>query len=200
VTDIAILTREEAIALDDCEKRIESGLKTFLEVGSALAVIRDSKLYRETHETFEAYAKERWNLSRTRSYELMAAADVVSAIADTGQVPPENEAQARQLSRLPEADRADVWAETVERTNGKPTAAAVREVSEEQRKRAEEQRDAREHLRQIVELAWSPNWPEGHVEHWAQQLGPYDDELSNLVDRATKAISVLDGLIEGAGL
>lgn len=200
MTDIATLTREESIALADCERVIEQGLKTFVEVGSALAFVNENRLYRGTHETFEVYAKEKWNLSRTRSYELMAAADVVSAIADTGQAPPENEAQARQLSRLPEEDRADVWRETLQRTNGKPTAAAVREVSEEQRKRAEEQRDAREHLRQIVELGWSPNWKGDHVEVWIKQLGLYDEELKALCDRARQVIHVLDEIVEGVGL
>lgn len=198
MTDIATLTRAEAIALADCERVIEQGLKTFVEVGSALAVIRESGLYRGTHVTFEAYARDRWNLSRPRAYELMTAAEVVSGMPDTA-APITSARQATELAKVPELERAEVWQETVERTNGKPTAAAVREVTEEQRKRAAEQRDAREHLRQIVELAWSPNWPEGHVEHWAKQLGPYDHELSDLVERATRAISVLDGLIEGSG-
>jgi len=121
------LTRAETIALGDCEQRIERGLKTFLEVGSALAAIRDNRLYRATHESFEAYSRERWNLSRPRAYELMTAAEVVSAMADTEQ-PPTNERQARELAKVPEPDRADVWAEAVERTDGKPTAAAVRQV------------------------------------------------------------------------
>lgn len=199
MTDVALLTREEAVALEDCEQRIERGLRTFLEVGSALTVIRDSRLYRETHETFEAYAKERWNLSRTRSYELMTAAEVVSAIADTGQAPPENEAQARQLSRVPEPDRADVWAETVERTNGKPTAAAVREVSEGQKKRAAEQRDARALLRLMVDTAAPPTWKAADFDVWVKQLGPYDEELTELTKRASDAIAVLAQVIEEAG-
>jgi len=32
---------------------------------------------------------------------------------------------------MPEPERAEVWAETVERTGGKPTAAAVRETYEQ---------------------------------------------------------------------
>jgi hypothetical protein len=199
MTDIAILTREESIALADCEKRIEAGIKTFIEVGSALAAIRDSRLYREFHNTFEDYCQARWGIRRQRANELITAARMVDEISSTGSEPPKNEAQAVAISRVPEEDRAEVWRETVERTEGKPTAAAIREVSEEQRKRAAEQRDARDHLRRIVELAWSPNWPEGHVEHWATQLGPYDEELSDLTGRALKAISVLDQLVEGTG-
>jgi hypothetical protein len=198
MTDIATLTRAEEIALADCEERIERGLKTFIEVGSALAVIRDSKLYRESYETFEAYAKERWNLSRPRAYELMTAAEVVSGMPDT-EVPVENARQAVELAKVPEPERAGVWRETVERTAGKPTAAAVREVSEEQRKRADEQRDARALLQRIVDLVAPPSWSVADFEVWIKQLGPYDEEMSGLVGRATEAIAILDRVIGEVG-
>ncbi len=122
MTDLAALTRElsapltadERQALGEHERVIDRGLKTFVEVGTALTAINESRLYRTTHQSFEAYAKERWNLSRPRAYELMAAAEVMSAMADTDQ-PPSNERQVRELGKVPEAERADVWRETVER-------------------------------------------------------------------------------------
>lgn len=89
-------------------------------------------------------------------------------------------------------------------TNPEPStkpepAVSDRMSDEETRKSAERQRDARDLLRRIVDLAWSPRHPEGHVEAWAKLLGPYDEELSELCDHARKAIAVLDELIEGAG-
>lgn len=195
MTDIATLTREESIALVDCEERIERGMKTFIEVGQALAAIRENRLYRAEHETFEAYCRDRWKFNDRRAAQLISAAELVSTIVETGLPAPENEGQARALSKVPEPERADVWRDTVERTNGKPTAAAVAETA----KQAGEQRDARALLRRIVDLAWSPNWPDGHVELWAKRLGPYDEELADLTARGLKAISVLDQLVEGAG-
>lgn len=129
-TDLAPLTRAEAIALGDCEQRIERGLKTFIEVGQSLAAIRDNQLYRATHQTFEAYATERWHLSRAHAYRMIAAADVVSPMGDI-ETPPTSERQVRELAKVPEPARAEVWAEAVERTAGKPTAAVVRQVAEE---------------------------------------------------------------------
>ena len=41
--------------LAELELVIERGLKTFVEVGAALLGIRDGRLYRETHATFEDY-------------------------------------------------------------------------------------------------------------------------------------------------
>jgi hypothetical protein len=126
-----ILTASESNALAEHEAVIERGIKTFYEVGTALADIRNRKLYRANYGTFEEYAEKRWQMSRPRAYELMAAAEVVSAMADTGITAPANERQARELGRVPEPDRATVWAETVERTDGRPTAAAVRETYEQ---------------------------------------------------------------------
>lgn len=126
-----ILTAAEAAALTEHETVIERGIKTFYEVGTSLAAIRAQRLYRAEYGTFEEYAQQRWQMSRPRAYELMAAAEVVSAMADTDVTPPSNERQARELSRVPEPERADVWSATVERTDGKPTAAAIRETYEQ---------------------------------------------------------------------
>jgi hypothetical protein len=127
----AEFTDAEAGALVEAERVIERGLKTFVEVGQALARIRDGQLYRTEYATFEAYCDERWAISRPRAYELMSAAQVVSAMADTGYRSPANERQARELARAPEEERAEVWREANERAGGRPTAATVREVVRE---------------------------------------------------------------------
>lgn len=124
MTELATLTRPELVVLDDCEATIERGLKTFVEVGSALAMIRDNRLYRAEHATFEAYCAERWGFTDRRARQLIDAAAIGTM------VPVESERQARELARVPEAERAEVWQQTVERTDGKPTAAAIRETYE----------------------------------------------------------------------
>jgi hypothetical protein len=45
------------------EKIIEEGLPLLREAGDALIRIRDGRLYRGTHDTFEAYCEERHGLS-----------------------------------------------------------------------------------------------------------------------------------------
>ncbi|MFD9047635.1 hypothetical protein [Streptomyces zaomyceticus] len=132
---VDILPTAEAVALAEHEIVIERGIKTFYEVGMALADIRNRKLYRADYSTFEEYAEKRWQLSRPRAYELMAAAEIVSGIPDT--LPkPSNAGQASALNRVPEPERTDVWAATVERTDGKPTAAAVLETYEQRQQPA----------------------------------------------------------------
>lgn len=123
-----ILTAAEADALAHHEAVIERGIKTFYEVGTALADIRDRRLYRQTHGTFEDYCQRRWQMSRAHAYRMIEAAEVVSPIGDTDLPLPANEGQARELARIPEPDRAEVWRAVIERADGKPTAAAIRET------------------------------------------------------------------------
>ncbi len=62
--------------LAELEGVIESGLMTFFEVGAALAQIRERRLYRETHDTFEAYCQERWSFNRQRASQLIQASEM----------------------------------------------------------------------------------------------------------------------------
>ncbi|MET7900349.1 ParB/Srx family N-terminal domain-containing protein [Streptomyces sp. NPDC005355] len=126
-----ILPAAEAAQLAEHEAVIERGLNTFVEVGNALAAIREQRLYRAQFGTFEDYCRARWSFGRRRANELIASAQVVGAIAPTDLPPLENEGQARELARVPEPERAAVWSATIERTDGKPTAAAVRETYEQ---------------------------------------------------------------------
>jgi hypothetical protein len=90
VNELALLEHKR---LDELEAIIERGVQTFVEVGEALMEIRDSRLYKQTHPSFESYLRERWKMSRPRGYQLIDAAKL-STTVDT---PVENERQARAL-------------------------------------------------------------------------------------------------------
>ena len=117
--------------LTDHEATIERGLKTFVDVGNALAAIRDGKLYKADHATFEDYCKVRWGWTRQHAYYLIdtsSAAVRVSEISDTA---PSNAGQAMPLTKLPPAEQAEVWEEVVEEaeaTGEKITAKKVEQV------------------------------------------------------------------------
>jgi ParB family chromosome partitioning protein len=126
----APLTATELDELDIYEATIEKGLKTFVDVGQALASIRDRKLYRETHGTFEEYCRERWQLARSTAYQLMDASAVVENVRNCGQIEaPVNESQARPLTQLEPEQQREAWAEAVDTApGGKVTAKHVQEV------------------------------------------------------------------------
>lgn len=117
------LSPVEETRLTVLETVIDQGRQTFIEVGNALLEIRDSRLYRQTHGTFEAYCTSRWDFTYQRAYQLIEAARVSTMV----EIAPANERQARELAPLlGDAVRLrEAWAEANE--NGDATAAKVRE-------------------------------------------------------------------------
>jgi hypothetical protein len=122
------LTADDKTILATCEETIERGLKTFHEVGAALLKIRDGRLYRHKHKTFEQYCRDRWGFTRMRASQLIASASVCENVNHGLQTQSINERQARELARLPAAQQQDAWQEAIDQTDGKPTAAVVREI------------------------------------------------------------------------
>lgn len=131
------LTRLESMKLVDLEMTIEDGLATFVLVGAALAMIREQRLYRETHNTFDEYCQERWGWTASRSRQLIGASDVVQSIESvtSGNGLPPTEKHARALVSVPGEKRAEVWQQAVDTApkdqDGKPrvTSDHVREVA-----------------------------------------------------------------------
>lgn len=125
---IEVVNQAELDALALCESVIQKGLETFVEVGNALMEVRDKRLYRQNHETFEAYCRERWGMARRTAYQYIDAADVVENVRHgTHNEVPKNERQARPLTKLEPEQQAKAWSEAVETApNGKVTAAHVK--------------------------------------------------------------------------
>lgn len=114
------------------ENVIASGLATFVDVGRALGDVRDLGLYREAgFDTFEAYARGRWELTRSRAYQMMDGARVAEAVStnvDTAR--PATEAVARELvPLLSEGDEtvAEAWGRVLAQDE-RPTAKAARSI------------------------------------------------------------------------
>lgn len=100
--------------LIELESAIESERRRFYEVGKALKEIRDDRLYRELmFDSFEAYLKKRWDLSRSHAYRLIEACRVIDNLSPVEDVLPENEAQLRPLAQLTPADQRKIWREFV---------------------------------------------------------------------------------------
>ena len=118
------ITLKESGDLVRLEKTIAKGLEAFVEVGEALAEIRDRKLYRIEHGSFDAYLETKWKISRSRASRLIQAAEVVKLLP-TGNKPT-TERQARPLTKLPPEKRGEAWQEAVKTSStGAPTAKAV---------------------------------------------------------------------------
>jgi hypothetical protein len=114
-------------SLAELEAVIERGLATFIEVGEALREIRDARLYRETHSTFEAYCRERWGWTRQHVNRQIAAAQIIPYLEPTGSIP-SMERQARELAAIRDPDeQIEVWRE-VQRRSDQITAEEIKRV------------------------------------------------------------------------
>jgi hypothetical protein len=107
------LTSRERQELEQCEGEVASGLSEFLRVGKALSVIRNKRLFRETHASFDAYVKERWGLGVGGTESLITSYHVAEGLLESGIDLPNQVTQSamRSLQRLPplEGLRATVW-------------------------------------------------------------------------------------------
>ena len=138
-TEETELSTIESRLLATCEKVIEKGLATVIETGLALMKIRDDRLYRRTHATFEKYADDKWGIARQRAYQLIDAAEVkedLSTMVDKNPVSAllTNERQLRELSTVSDEDLPSVVdriAEIVEETGKKPTAKVVKKARQD---------------------------------------------------------------------
>ena len=149
------MTTKVGRRLAELEDIIGRDLPTFVEVGKAIREIRDSRLYRETHDTFEEYCRERWGWSRAHAYRQMDAvwtAEVLSPIGDIA-----NEAQARVVAPLLRADEREalqVWRKLKEEHGDRLTAATIGRVVRPRLERLKREEETAQ--RRASELRRSP--------------------------------------------
>lgn len=109
------------------EQIVEKGKRTFVEVGAALLRIREGRLYRLTHSSWETYCQQRWGWGRGRANNLIAASTAAASVSDVVRTRAMSESSARELAKVPEERRAEV----LDLLPGAPTAATIRETAEE---------------------------------------------------------------------
>lgn len=119
------LSASEQKSLQECERVIERGVQTFLEVGIALREIRDARLYRDTHKTFAKYVSERWGWKRAHAYRLIRSVEVNENLSPTGDKKPTTERDYREVAKAPPEKQQQVVdaAQNKAATQGREPAA-----------------------------------------------------------------------------
>ena len=125
------------------EREVE---RAFYKAGCALRELRDRKLYKSTHSSFEQYCEDRFGMRRRHPYRLIDAATVVDNIlqlcpnrtqneSDTKKnklIIPTSEWQIRSLTRLEPQQQREVWIKAVELAGNKaPSGKVVSELASE---------------------------------------------------------------------
>ena len=159
VTELSTLTEQEQQQLMDCEALVDKGLDQYFETGVALEQIRRQKLYRSSHLTWASYIRDRFDISRRRSYQMMDAARLIEeltidiqhelledappglarpglarpGLAPAGVPPvsiPKKEAHAAALKEVPRENRVAVWADVQEEATASGTPITGRKIRE----------------------------------------------------------------------
>lgn len=127
---VEALTGPEKTTLQLLEGVIEKGLNTFIDVGNALLRIRDERLYRESHGTFELYCRDRWQFSKTQANRFIAASSVAKNLAPIGVIPT-SESQVRLLASFKPDKQVKVFERAAKKSGGaeKVTAAAIHDAA-----------------------------------------------------------------------
>jgi len=121
----------------ELERQVESA---FYEAGKALRELRDKRLYRSTHKTFEEYCKDRFGFERRHPYRLIDGADIVDNLIQMcpngTQILPTSERQVRPLTKLEREEQRQAWQMAVEQAGGKvPTGNIVKDIVQRIRER-----------------------------------------------------------------
>ncbi len=130
VLPIAPLTTEEEGDRLHLERKVE---RAFYEAGMALMQLRDRRLYRSTHATFEEYCRDRFDYVRRRSYQLIDAAKIYNNLSEKCEqivhILPTREGQVRPMSQLNAVEQVIAWETAVQEAGGKvPSGRIVKNV------------------------------------------------------------------------
>lgn len=135
------LSTPDKARLAKLESKIQGTIGAFVACGTALAEIRDSKLYLSQYSTFDDYCRQRWGWERTYAHRLIEAAMVTIDLrkkSDEIKMLPignknieeiiSNESQARALTHVPPNERVNVLNTAIE--SGNVTATGISAAAE----------------------------------------------------------------------
>ena len=198
-----ILSIEERTERDRLEQTVE---ESFVILGNALKTLRDKRLYQETHASFEAYVRDRFDFTKRAAYYLIDAYEVVNNLkaahslapkgdagsllkseqfvhSNTCTVLPTKESQCRPLAKLPPERQREVWNAAVEKagSNKPPSARLVKEVIKQSN--SEFDIDSKPKNREIV---YQPGTGIDYVVHLDEETYKLLQSYQDKINSATK--------------
>ncbi|WP_414569428.1 hypothetical protein [Nostoc sp. CCY 9925] len=153
--EVPELTEQEQSDRLHLERKVE---RAFFEAGKALAELRDRRLYRSTHRTFEEYCKDRFSYTYRHVNYLIAGSVIVDNIkmgtnssqneqvdemgtnssqneqveemgTISSQILPTSEVQVRPLAKLEPQQQHQAWQRAVKQAGGKvPSGRIVKDI------------------------------------------------------------------------
>jgi DNA (cytosine-5)-methyltransferase 1 len=135
VTTTPAVEQPEELSFDEerdrahLERKVEGA---FYEAGKALRELRDRRLYRSSHDSFEAYCQDRFDFGRQNAHKKITAVQVIDILSTKSlQILPASVEQAFPLSRLKtDEEKVKAW-EKLTQGGKRPSGKKVRDVVDE---------------------------------------------------------------------
>lgn len=129
-SDRSGLTGAERKRFEELDRMVSKFAKQLIVVAGALAEIKRDKLYRARHKTFQDYCESVHQISRQYANRLVKAGEIYSEmvpiVSKMGLTLPDNEAQMRELSRLPDTVQRVEVLRTIAEEDGDEKLTAIR--------------------------------------------------------------------------
>lgn len=118
------LTQDEKKEFKKYEKVIQNGWSNFIEVGRALASIRDKRLYRGEFHSFNEYCLVKLQFTRSTADRQICAAEFAGYLKEIGLEVP-SESHLRPLYRLNKEEAQRAYQQAVEKAGNDPVTAKL---------------------------------------------------------------------------
>lgn len=137
------MTERERRLRDDCEAKVRTGLKAtqaVQEAGKALKTLKDNDLWRDSHDSWETYCRERFQLSTRRALQLIEFAGmsaVYGELTGTSGSDAPSERAMRPLAGLDSDAVSEALKEAIDESGGSvPTPKAIRRAAAKRKPKA----------------------------------------------------------------
>jgi hypothetical protein len=105
-------------------------MNSFYEMVEALKEIRELRLYKESHNTFDAYCQDKWSMKKDYANKMIGSSEVIDNLNTIVSVLPITESQVRPLTKLDPEQQQQAWQEVVKESNETHEPITAKKVEE----------------------------------------------------------------------
>lgn len=183
------------------KETIRKGIASFVETGTALARVRDSRSFElDEYQSFEEFCEREYGFSPQYGNRLIAASDDFKALSPESQKLLVSETHVTALAKTEPEQRDEIVAEVAaeaKESGKKVTAKAIEKKIEEKKKKTEPEPAE---FRELIKDAAGNEVPENRVEKFklAEKMGKENRQKAKEILNALESDDVL--VVEARGL
>lgn len=136
-TELEAIDMKESARLIELERKISNGVQTFIEVGDALAEIKERRLYRADFTNFADYCESKWGFTSMRARQLIEASEATHGLPQNVKRALHSARSAEAVAKLPKAKRVPAIKRAMKIAKRENREVAARDILPPKPKQAE---------------------------------------------------------------